>query len=287
MLLVDKPAGPTSHDVVMAVRRALQLPRVGHAGTLDPPASGLLVLLVGRATRLARFVAMLPKRYEATIRFGWETVTDDAAGEVVGERDDAWRGLSAGDVAAALTRLAGRSEQVPPAVSAKKVAGQRAYRLARRGTAPALSPVPVVIHALTLTRFDTTTGLADVAVECSSGTYVRAIARDAGRELQSRAHLAALRRVAIGPWRVEEAVTLEQLGAASFGAAALRPVAEAVAHLPSREVGPEAATRFRHGMPIEAPGPPDGYVSVFCAGELLGVAERRHSGYHPAVGLAP
>jgi tRNA pseudouridine(55) synthase len=273
--------------VVVAVRRILRERRVGHAGTLDPPASGLLVVLVGRATRLARFVAMLPKRYGGTIRFGWETATDDAAGEPVGERDDSWRGRSAGEVEAALARVAARTEQMPPAVSAKKVAGRRAYRLARRGAVPPLSPAPIAIHALTLQRFDAATGLVEIAVECSSGTYVRAVARDVGRELGSRAHLAALRRTAIGRWRVEDAVTVEHLGGSAFDAAWLRPMTEAVAHLPSFEVGPQAATRFRHGQPIEASGPRDGFAGVYHAGVLLGVAERRDACYHPAVGLVP
>jgi tRNA pseudouridine55 synthase len=254
---------------------------VGHAGTLDPLASGLLLVLVGRATRLARFTGVLPKRYEATLRCGAETTTDDAAGAVTAE-DEAWRGLDEAAVRRALAEVAAREMQVPPAVSAKKVAGERAYALARRGEPAELAPVRVLIHRLDVRRV----ALPDVefAVECSGGTYVRAIARDAGRALGTRAHLAALRRTGIGPWGVEAAVPLEGASAASL-AAALRPMDELVAHLPRLEVGPEAAERLRHGGKVDAARIGEGPVALAAAGELLAVAEFRVGRYAPAVVL--
>lgn len=265
-----------------AVRRLLAARRVGHAGTLDPAASGLLLVLVGRATRLARFTAGFPKRYEGMLRLGAETTTDDAAGEVT-VTDASWRALDEGAVRRALADVAAREEQVPPAVSAKKVAGERAYRLARRGASPALAPAAVRIHRLEVRGV----ALPDVAfgIECSSGTYVRAVARDAGRALGSRAHLAALRRTGIGPWRVEEAVALEAATAASL-AAALRPLADLVAHLPRVDLAPEAAERVRHGRRIEAATAFEGPVALAAEGEVLAVAEYRDGAYAPSVVLA-
>jgi len=266
---------------VARVRTLLGAARVGHAGTLDPLASGLLLVLVGRATRLARFTGVLPKRYEATLRCGTETATDDAAGAVTAE-DDAWRDRDDGAVRRALAEVAARGEQVPPAVSAKKVAGERAYALARRGEPAELAPAAVQIHRLEVRRV----ALPDVdfAVECSAGTYVRAIARDAGRALGTRAHLTALRRTGIGPWSVEAATLLAGATAASL-AAALRPMGEIVAHLPRLDIGPEAAERLRHGAKIEADRVIEGPVALAAAGELLAVAEYRDGLYAPAVVL--
>jgi tRNA pseudouridine55 synthase len=265
------------------VRRLLGVRRVGHAGTLDPAASGLLLVLVGRATRLARFTAVLPKRYEATLRFGAETATDDAAGEVT-VVDASWESLGEAAVRRALAEVAGRGEQVPPAVSAKKVAGERAYRLARRGAPAALAAVPVTIYRLEVRRVALPD--VDVALECSAGTYVRALARDAGRALGTRAHLAALRRTGIGPWRVAEAAPLEGATAAALGAA-LRPLGELVAHLPRLDLGPEDAALVRHGRRIEAPAVLEGPVALAAEGELLAVAEYRDGRYAPAVVLVP
>ncbi len=281
LLLIDKPAGPTSHDVVAAVRRALGTRRVGHAGTLDPGATGLLVVLAGRATRLARFVALLDKRYRGTIRLGCETGTDDAGGEPL-ERDTTWRQRTRDELAAALARVAARPTQAPPRVSAKKVAGERAYRLARRGEAPLLEAVPVTIHALALESFDAAAGEAVVDVRCGAGTYVRAIARDVGRELGSRAHLAALRRLAIGPWTVDEALGLADLAEAG---GALRPMEEAVRHLPALELQAAEAAALAHGRKIEAPRGPEGPAAAFEGGRLVAVAEWREGRYAPLVVL--
>ena len=290
MLLVDKPAGPTSHDVVRVVRRALGMKRVGHAGTLDPAATGLLVVLAGRATRLARFVAMLPKRYTGSVRFGFETTTDDAEGEPT-LRDDGWIALgqpgarSRADLEDALARVASRTEQVPPPVSAKKVAGERAYRRVRRGEDVTLVPAPVSIHRLTIGDPWDHSGDLPIAVECSSGTYVRAIARDLGRTLGTRAHLSALRRSGIGRWEVREAVPLDS-ALVETAPRSLRPMREAVAHLPALRVGEAGARLFLHGRKLESEESHEGFVAVYEREELLGVAEFREGLYAPVVGLA-
>jgi tRNA pseudouridine(55) synthase len=191
---VDKPAGPTSHDVVAMTRRALGTRRVGHTGTLDPFATGLLLVCVGSATRLAEYLTGLPKSYTATLRLGESTDTDDFEGTVV--RSNAkWRSTSREDVVRALERQQGEILQVPPRYSAKKVEGKRSYAVAREGGDMALSPVPVTIHAIRVTRFNPPD--VEFEVDCSRGTYIRAIARDAGDELGVGAHLVALRRTRI------------------------------------------------------------------------------------------
>ncbi len=282
---MDKPAGPTSHDVVHVARRALAERRIGHAGTLDPPASGLLVVLVGRATRLARFVGMLPKAYAATLRFGWETTTDDATGAVAGELDHGWRALDETALAAAFAQVQQQPLQVPPAVSAKKVDGVRAYKRVRRGETPELEGVPVLIHDWRLLQTDLEQGIVSFEVLCSSGTYVRAIARDVGRALGTRAHLLALRRTAVGDWAVDAAAPLEAL-APGRADALLRPMDEAVQHLPAVILpGPEAA-RLCHGQRIEAGGYASGAVAVFDTDGLIAVAESRAGVLHPDVVLA-
>ncbi len=281
---MDKPAGPTSHDVVAAARRALGERRVGHAGTLDPAATGLLVVLVGRATRLARFIAMLEKRYAGTVRFGVETSTDDAAGEPLA-RDGSWRERTEAEIAAALARVAAEPLQLPPRVSAKRGGGERAYRLSRRGEEPELAPARVEIRGLAAGAYDPRAGELAIEVRCGAGTYVRAIARDLGRALGTRAHLAALRRTAVGPWRVEEALPLDALK--PDAPPALRPMAEAVAHLPALRVGPETAAAVAHGRKIEEAARLDGPVAVYGAEELLAVAEWREGHYAPLVVLAP
>ena len=283
ILLVDKPAGPTSHDVVGQVRRSLGLRRVGHAGTLDPAATGLLVILAGRATRLMRFVAMLPKRYSGIIRFGTETDTDDATGSALGDPDDNWRSRLPAELEAALRNVQGRSHQVPPAVSAKKVGGKRAYRLTARGSRPELKPAAVVISRLRCDWFDRQQGEAHVDVVCSSGTYIRAIARDVGRELGTKAHLASLRRTEIGPWKVENAVDSRLPIADSRS---LRPMSEAVAHLPAVLLPSDEAKKFAQGQKLPAPdATAEGPVAVFDLGDLVGVAVVKEGLLHPDVVL--
>ncbi len=265
-------------------RRALGERRVGHAGTLDPAATGLLVVLAGRATRLARFVALLPKRYRGTICFGCETSSDDATGEPL-ERDDGWRQRSDAEVAAAVAAVAAQPTQVPPRVSAKKVAGERAYKRARRGEPLEMTAVPVAVHEIVVcARLDRAAGELVVEVRCGSGTYVRSIARDVGRVLGSRAHLGALRRLGIGPWRVEDAMPLASLG---LEQPVLLPLAEAVRHLPALEIGPSNAEAIAHGRKIEEPARLEGPVAVFGRGQLLAVAEWCEGRYTPLVVLTP
>ncbi|HUR92523.1 MAG TPA: tRNA pseudouridine(55) synthase TruB [Gemmatimonadaceae bacterium] len=200
LVLVDKPAGLTSHDVVDMVRRAYGERSVGHLGTLDPFATGLLVLLVGRATRLATFLNIEPKVYEAVIAFGSETDTDDSTGEV---RRSAAVPAEA-DVRAAILTLTGEIMQVPPAYSAKKVGGKRAYHAARSGEEMELAPASVVMHRWEVGVFTGDTLAATIT--CGGGTYIRALARDLGRSSGSAAHLASLRRTRVGRFDVADAV---------------------------------------------------------------------------------
>lgn len=205
LLLVDKPAGITSHDVVDRVRRAYGERSVGHLGTLDPFATGLLLVLVGRATRLATFLDIEPKVYDAVISFGTETDTDDSTGEVTRSAPLP----SEADVRAAIVTLTGDIEQVPPAYSAKKVGGKRAYAAARRGEEMELAPASVVVHRWDVARF-TGDSLA-ATITCGGGTYIRALARDLGRASGSAAHLASLRRTRIGRFDVKDAVSADAL----------------------------------------------------------------------------
>lgn len=254
LLLVDKPPGPSSHDVVREARRALDVRRVGHTGTLDPFASGLLLLMLGRATRLAQYLDDFPKTYEAEARVGLLTTTLDPEGEVVEERGG-WEELDAVRVRQAMAALTGPGRQIPPAFSAKKVKGEAAYRRARRGEAVELKPVSVVIHELVL--LELALPRIRFRVRCSTGTYVRAVARDLGQALGTVAHLTALRRTAIGPFRVEDALPVAELGdAARVGRARVTPL-EALAHLPRVEVSASEAGRLGSGqaLPLGTAGP--------------------------------
>jgi len=216
LLLIDKPAGLTSHDVVLIARRAYGQRSIGHLGTLDPFATGLLVLLLGRSTRLANFLDVEPKIYEALIRFGSETDTDDCAGAVTRTAPPPERPAVLG----AIPSLTGVIEQVPPDYSAKSVDGQRAYDAARKGTALALEPVAVRVHGWEV--LEQTADSLRATITCGGGTYIRALARDLGRAVGSAAHLESLRRLAMGSLRVSEAMTLDQLKSAATPPRALR-----------------------------------------------------------------
>lgn len=205
LLLVDKPAGLTSHDVVLTVRRIYGERSIGHLGTLDPFATGLLILLIGRATRLANFLTHEPKVYDATIRFGSETDTDDCTGTVI--RSAA--APSSASIDAAILNLTGDIDQVPPDYSAKSVDGTRAYAAARKGVALSLDPVKVRVNEWLIR--DRSQDAIDVTISCGSGTYIRALARDLGRLTESAAHLASLRRIKSGPFDVSDAHTLDKL----------------------------------------------------------------------------
>ncbi|HUH12013.1 MAG TPA: tRNA pseudouridine(55) synthase TruB [Longimicrobiales bacterium] len=277
VLLLDKPEGPTSHDMVARVRRALGTRRVGHTGTLDPFASGLLLLCVGRATRIAEYLSGLPKTYTATARLGQSTDTLDATGAVV-SRSDAWRGLESRQVVAAFRALEGDIQQVPPAFSAKKVAGERLYRRARRGEQVQVDAVPVTVHSMAVRAVS----LPEVTfeVECSSGTYVRALARDAGESLGVGAHLVRLRRTRVGRHDVTDAVPADALDDAAAVARAWLDPLDALSHLPRVEVDAAGAGELGHGRTL--PAPPglaeDALAVVAHAGQLLAmgsVAEGR------------
>jgi tRNA pseudouridine55 synthase len=270
---VDKPEGPTSHDVVAVARKALGERRIGHTGTLDPFASGLLLLCVGRATRLAEFLTGLDKTYEATARLGIATDTEDREGEVIAVKDG-WQALSASVVADALASFSGDIEQVPPQFSAKKVDGEAMHRKARRGEYVALPPRLVTIHEIELLEL----ALPDVRfrVRCSSGTYIRSLARDVGEALGVGAHLTHLRRTAVGRFSVEDAVSPDALGEAESAASARIDPLTALGHLPTVEADEAGAADLRHGRRIPAP---EGFsssgdlVAVGHLGDLVAVAE--------------
>jgi tRNA pseudouridine55 synthase len=272
VLRVDKAPGPTSHDIVARSRRALGTRRVGHTGTLDPFASGLLILCVGRATRIAEYLTGLDKRYEATIMLGIATDTDDHTGAVVAQADVS--GIEQGTVEHALSVLRGRVAQVPPQYSAKKRGGERAYAAARAGRPLELEAVQVSIHRLEITSFHPP--LVGLDVHCSSGTYIRAIARDLGAALGVGAHLSALRRTAVGAHGLAGALTLEELAEPGRARTALEPVLGALAHLPQQPLDDAAAADIRHGRRIRlADDPPDApVVAITAGGALLGIGER-------------
>ncbi len=244
LVIVDKPGGMTSHDVVARIRRLAGTRRVGHAGTLDPMATGVLVVGVEKATRLLGYLTLTEKEYAATIRLGQSTSTDDAEGEITSAASAA--DVSAETSAAEVNRLTGEIWQVPPAVSAVKVDGQRAYRLTRAGAAPELKPRPVSVYEFTITAVRRDGDLLDVdaTVRCSSGTYIRALARDLGAALGTGGHLTSLRRTRVGGYRIEMARTLEQL-AEHFEVVPLAQAAAAA--FPRRDLSADEARRLGHG----------------------------------------
>jgi tRNA pseudouridine55 synthase len=291
LLVVDKPSGPTSHDVVARVRRLAGTRKVGHAGTLDPAASGVLVLGLGRATRLLGHLALADKDYLATVRLGQATTTDDAEGERLSAASTAE--LTEDAVKVAVAAMVGEQEQVPSAVSAVKVGGVRSYARVRAGDAVELAARPV-----TVTTFDVlglrrpTSDLldVDVAVTCSTGTYVRALARDLGAALGVGGHLTALRRTRVGGFGLLQARTLEQLE----GGVDVIPLADAVAGaFPRVDVDVDAAADVRHGRPLPLTADSAGAsgtapVGVFGPdGSVLAVMTARDGLLRPLVVLAP
>jgi len=246
ILLVDKPGGMTSHDVVSRTRRALGTRKVGHAGTLDPMATGLLLLGVDSSTRLLTYLVGLGKRYAATIRLGVATDTDDAEGQVIATTDSS--AVSRDAIDAGIATLTGEISQVPSSFSAIKVDGRRSYDRARAGEEVVLQPRTVTISRFEVLdeRRDGATIDLDVVVECSSGTYIRALARDLGRDLAVGGHLTALRREAIGEFEVQDAVALDAVEAAS-----LRSPASIAAHLfPVVRLNAEQAVDLANGKRI-------------------------------------
>jgi tRNA pseudouridine55 synthase len=291
LVVIDKPAGMTSHDVVGRCRRIFAQRRVGHAGTLDPDATGVLLVGLGRATRLLRWLTGLPKSYEAEVVLGVATTTLDASGEVTGRWDMRPVGLDQARTAAA--RLTGDIDQVPPMVSALKVGGRRLHELAREGVEIERAP-----RRVRVTRFDVEpaanadTGLLGggpvfaVAVDCSSGTYVRSLAADLGALLGGGAHLRALRRTAIGSWTLDDAVALDDVGLGD-----VRPPSACLPGLDAVQVGDDLAAAVAHGRVLDlavlgarGEGP---WAVLDPAGALAAVYERHGDGRaKPAVVLA-
>ena len=281
LVVVDKPAGITSHDVVARVRRLAGTRKVGHAGTLDPMATGVLVLGVDRATRLLGHLMLTEKAYAATVRLGVSTGTDDAEGEVSATPGAA--GVDEQQVRDALTGFVGDIEQVPTAVSAIKVDGKRAYQRVRDGEQVELEARPVTIHELVVrdVRRSSVEGLevldADITMRCSSGTYVRAVARDAGALLGTGGHLTALRRTAVGPYDLAVARTLDDL-AEEFAVLPLAVAARAA--FPAVDLDAQQARDVRVGRPLDLPL--DTLTGVFDPdGEFLALYEPREGRARP------
>jgi tRNA pseudouridine55 synthase len=273
--IVDKPAGMTSHDVVAVCRRTLEERRVGHAGTLDPDATGVLVVGVGAATRLLRFLSAAPKSYTAEVVLGVETTTLDAAGEVTARHD--MSGVGVDDVRRAAGRLTGTIEQVPPMVSAVHVGGRRLHELAREGVEVERAARPVVVSELEVVATPDPS-VYEIAVTCSAGTYVRVLAADLGRLLGGGAHLRRLRRTASGGFTEVDARPLDDLQ--------LLPVTAAVRDLAQVTVDDETAGRVRHGAVLPRPPGPGPWAYLSTTGHVLAVYEERDAArVKPAVVL--
>lgn len=324
ILIIDKPAGLTSHDVVARVRRVLRERRVGHTGTLDPFATGVLVVLVGRATRLAQFLADADKEYEALIRFGYATETGDATGarrnasNTDGPTAQSSMNWSEREIEAALARLRGETAQIPPMYSAKKVRGRKLYELARQGIEVEREAVTINVRELEVVRrFGGVSGDHDdsgeslllkhnedgtcdlrVRVVCSAGTYVRVLAEAIGEGLGTGAHLAALRRTRAGGFSLREAISLDELEEqAQRGAldSCLLSMNAALSRMPSVHLTGEAARRARHGVALRAGAAEAMYSDaqpvrlVDEAGDLIGVAiyEASAEELRPRVIIAP
>jgi tRNA pseudouridine55 synthase len=279
VLVIDKPAGPTSFDVVRRVRSLLRVKKAGHTGTLDPLATGVLPLCLGDATKIAGFITEGDKAYTAVIRLGVETDTQDAQGKIVSERPVPALGREA--LEAAVAGFRGKQLQTPPMYSAIKVGGRRLYEMARAGEEVERAPREVTVHALELVDFKERE--LTLEVRCSKGFFVRTLAADLGQKLGCGAHLKALRRTQSGPFTLQQAIGLDRLEAdLERGSAALAEVerrlvslSDALAELPAFPVSPSLADKILHGLPIEAsPRVPDGRVRVVDAsGRLLAVAE--------------
>jgi tRNA pseudouridine55 synthase len=290
VIVVDKPEGWTSHDVVSKIRRIAATKRVGHLGTLDPIATGVLPLVVGRATRLAQFYTRSDKIYDGIVRFGWSTDTYDASGEPTSAQTQPR--IDAADLERELEKFRGEFLQTPPPVSAKKVAGRRAYEWARRSMPVDLAPVPVSVYELTLVGLEGVE--AHIRAHCSGGTYLRSIAHELGQALGSGAHLKTLRRLASGEFEIDQARTipqLESLAASERLFDALVPAAEMLPAFPSVYVDEVLAGQIRHGRnfpasPFRSQPAARHVKAVTRQGELVAVGEAVMPNlYHPLVVL--
>jgi tRNA pseudouridine55 synthase len=292
LIIVDKPAGWTSHDVVARIRRLAGTRRVGHAGTLDPMATGVLVVGVEKATRLLGYLTLTDKEYLATIRLGQATDTGDAEGTIIAGGPAGQ--LPAEAVQAAAAALTGPIQQVPPAVSAIKVGGQRAYKLAREGAPPVLPARPVTVHSFVITAVRPAAGLmdTDVVVTCSSGTYIRALARDMGDALGVGGHLTMLRRTRVGPYDISAARSMDELAAGldQPGAElAVLPLKDAAAAaFPSRLLTEPEARSLAHGVSLPWAGPAPGPVAAFDPeGTLIALIAERDGAARPLAVFVP
>ncbi|CAM2903142.1 tRNA pseudouridine(55) synthase TruB [Prescottella defluvii] len=277
LLIVDKDAGMTSHDVVSRCRKLLNTRKVGHAGTLDPMATGVLILGVERATKLLGLLALTTKSYRATIRLGQATTTDDAEGEVLSTADAS--AVTDDQVAAEVAKLTGDIQQVPASVSAIKVDGQRAHALVRAGEDVTLAARPVTVSKFEiLARRDVAGGAGsfvdlDVDVDCSSGTYIRALARDLGAALGVGGHLTALRRTSVGPFTLDHARTLEQL--ADDPAVSLDIDQAAQTAFPHRQISAEEAESISQGRWLEPIGMKGVYAAIDPNGHTIALLQER------------
>jgi len=289
LIVVDKPAGWTSHDVVARLRRLAHTRRVGHAGTLDPMATGVLVVGVEKATRLLRYLALADKGYTATIRLGQATTTDDAEGELIASAPAS--AVTTDQLTAATAALMGELEQVPSAVSAIKIMGKRSYARVRAGEDVVLAPRSVQVFRFEPTASRPLTGGdlldIDVIVECSSGTYVRALARDLGARLGVGGHLTALRRTRVGPFRIEQAATLDEL-AQRADPVTLSLLDAVRAAMPVRSVSTGEARELAFGRSI----PPIGQSGTYAAcvipdGSVIALLEETAEKARPVLVFAP
>jgi tRNA pseudouridine55 synthase len=287
LIVVDKPAGKTSHDVVGAIRRIAGTRRVGHAGTLDPMATGVLVVGVERATRLLNHLVLTDKSYLATIRLGAATSTDDAEGELLAERDASH--VSKAAIQAGLTELTGEILQRPATVSAIKVDGQRAYQRVRSGEQVQLAARPVTVSRFALLAEPEYLGShcdLRVEVDCSSGTYVRALARDLGERLGVGGHLTALRRTRVGPFGLDQALTLAELGELADPITLPLPLAIAAA-MPTRRLTEAEARELSYGRPIGAAGMSGTYGGISADGEAVALLVESDGQARPVLGFTP
>jgi tRNA pseudouridine55 synthase len=272
-LVIDKPAGMTSHDVVAQLRKRLGTKQVGHAGTLDPMATGVLVVGMNNATKFLQYIVTGRKRYNAIIRLGISTVTDDKEGEVVAVKD--WRAISDSDIESAIDKFRGTILQVPSSVSAKKIAGERAYDLVREGKEVELAAKEVTIHELKVLAIHRNEHLdIDIDVACSAGTYIRSIARDLGAALGVGGHLIELRRTEVAPFELNEA--------GEIGSAEVLPLRDAIAKvLPIRELGFDEVAELKFGRRIDKSNQEGVVVGIAPDGEVAAILENREGRAQP------
>jgi tRNA pseudouridine55 synthase len=272
-LVIDKPAGMTSHDVVAQVRKRLGTKQVGHAGTLDPMATGVLVVGINNATKFLQYIVTGRKRYNAVIRLGVSTVTDDKEGDVVAKKD--YRAVTDSDIENAINKFRGTFMQVPSSVSAKKIAGERAYDLVREGKQVELAANEVTIYYLKVLNIRKGEHLdIDVDVTCSAGTYIRALARDLGAALGVGGHLIELRRTEVAPFNLAEA--------GEIASAQVLPLADAITKvLPKRELGFDEVAELRFGRRIDKSDVDGSVVGIAPDGEVAAILENREGRAQP------